>query len=91
MHLASAFAESATHIALDSSNDPYESHFGPSSSDLSEAKRQAVENKSWKMHRVQCGKLGGAVDYLPEAEGSTVEKRERPAVRLPMQSEPGVY
>ncbi|GJE85252.1 digestive organ expansion factor [Phanerochaete sordida] len=60
--------------------DPYEAHFGPSSSDLSEARRVAVENKSWKTQRAQYGKLGSAVDYVPEAEGSNVEKREKPAI-----------
>lgn len=69
-------------LPLDSA-DPYETHFGPSSSDLSEAKRLAAENKSWRTQRAQYGKLGSAVDYVPEAEGSTVEKREKPAVRIP--------
>ncbi|EKM57622.1 uncharacterized protein PHACADRAFT_115880 [Phanerochaete carnosa HHB-10118-sp] len=66
--------------ADESSADLYESHFGPNSSDMSEMKRQAVENRSWKTHRALYGKLGGAVDYVLEAEESMAEKREKPAV-----------
>ena len=61
---------------VDSPNDPYESHFGPNSADMSEDKRKAADDKKWKMSRTQRGKLGAAVEYIPDAGSSTQEKRE---------------
>lgn len=78
----SCSTSSVAHIALDSPADPYESHFGPSSSDLSEARCQTVKSKLWKISRSQYGKLGGAIDYAPEIEGNILEKRGKPAVRI---------
>lgn len=52
----------------DSSTDPYEYHFGATPPDLTEAKRNAVENKSFRLSRIQHGKLGAAVAYVPDVD-----------------------
>lgn len=53
-------------LDLDSSTDPYEYHFGATPPDLTEAKRNAVENKSFRLSRIQHGKMGAAVAYVPD-------------------------
>ena len=46
--------------------DPYEAHFGMSSSVLTEGAREAVDQRSWSTRREKSGKLGGVVESLPE-------------------------
>ncbi|KAG2016434.1 digestive organ expansion factor [Coprinopsis cinerea AmutBmut pab1-1] len=51
--------------------DLYEVHFGPSSSVISEQKRAAVDQKSWKTSKETVGKLGPAIVSTPNVEEGT--------------------
>ena len=74
--------------------DPYDYHFGPSTSVLSEPKRTAVDNKAWKLSRNKHGKLGSFVEYTPDTEeAETSDKRDVSAVseqikRSPLDAQP---
>ncbi|KAJ3544901.1 hypothetical protein NM688_g5691 [Phlebia brevispora] len=61
--------------AEDTSENPYESHFGPKSSVISEQKRTAVDNKSWKTSRHKFGKLGSMVEYSPDTPDAVPPER----------------
>lgn len=61
--------------------DPYDYHFGPSTSVLSEPNRTAVDNKAWRLSRHKHGKLGSFVEYTPDTEeAETLDKRDTSAV-----------
>lgn len=46
--------------------DPYEVHFGPNTQIISETKRTAVEERTWKTSKGVLGKLGNVVEYSAE-------------------------
>ncbi|KAJ7071995.1 digestive organ expansion factor [Mycena amicta] len=71
--------------AEESSEDPYELHFGPTPALLSQTSRTAVDQKMWSSSRKTFGALGNAVELVPEgsqagpSSGKTLlERLEKP-------------
>ena len=58
------FPEAAlVHCPVEDTVDAYNRHFGPSSKDLSNEKRDLVDQKEWKTSKARLGKLGNTVEY----------------------------
>jgi hypothetical protein len=65
-----AFHESVTQTKCIASKDPYEQHFGVSSSHLTNSTREAVEKSFWSTSSLSCGRLGSVSQSLPSGSSS---------------------
>lgn len=55
-------------------DDPFNTHFGASSSHLTDTARRNVEERQWKCYSRSCGKLGTAVLQVPQGMDEDIMK-----------------
>ncbi|KAI0071647.1 digestive organ expansion factor [Panus rudis PR-1116 ss-1] len=66
----------------DNQADPYEEHFGPNSTVLSDSKRAVVDEGAWKTHKTKLGKLGPAVEYVTEESAQPKDEEKLPRITV---------
>lgn len=65
--------------------DPYELHFGAKSAVLTKEAREAVEQRAWTTTREKHGRLGHAVESVPQASAgpSSIKDSFKNVVSVP--------